>query len=284
MRKKILLIGSSMTERSFSLEHHGWGANLANWYARTADILNRGAGGYNSRWSRIFLKKQMENVIPHMTIIFIGNNDSIIETQPQHVPLDEYRDNVIAMVEYLYSLNPSMAIILLTTTAVNEQIKPNHSNLRRAQYADEIRSIVANQDSHEMLSDKPLICVDLWQDDVENGVRAISPEDMHDGMHLNKHGNKKLFEAIKFSINKHFRHLSPDFAHTVIKAKCKPSDFEGIFNVKTQTQTKSNTAKPMVKGRQGKQDHEEEEEKKQGGGNESEDVLQLTVPRWRALL
>lgn len=32
LRRKILLLGSSITERSFSVELYGWGAQLQNWY------------------------------------------------------------------------------------------------------------------------------------------------------------------------------------------------------------------------------------------------------------
>jgi lysophospholipase L1-like esterase len=48
-RRKILLIGDSITQQSFSTTYRGWGGALANWYCRTADVVNRGYSGYNSR-------------------------------------------------------------------------------------------------------------------------------------------------------------------------------------------------------------------------------------------
>ena len=30
----------------------GWGAGVADWYARRADVVNRGFSGYNTRWLR----------------------------------------------------------------------------------------------------------------------------------------------------------------------------------------------------------------------------------------
>jgi lysophospholipase L1-like esterase len=48
LRERIVLYGDSLTQRSF--EANGWGAALADEYSRTADVFNRGYGGYNSRW------------------------------------------------------------------------------------------------------------------------------------------------------------------------------------------------------------------------------------------
>ena len=48
LRERIVLYGDSLTQRSF--EPGGWGAALADEYSRTADVFNRGYGGYNSRW------------------------------------------------------------------------------------------------------------------------------------------------------------------------------------------------------------------------------------------
>ena len=47
-RPSVVLFGDSITQFSFSREHNGWGAGLADWYQRSADVFNRGFGGYNS--------------------------------------------------------------------------------------------------------------------------------------------------------------------------------------------------------------------------------------------
>lgn len=41
--------GDSLTERSFA--PGGWGARLAHQFYRKVDVVNRGLGGYNSRWA-----------------------------------------------------------------------------------------------------------------------------------------------------------------------------------------------------------------------------------------
>jgi lysophospholipase L1-like esterase len=71
-RRKIMLLGSSMTQRAFSIEHGGWGAALAHWYSRSADVINRGAGGYTSRMLKNYLSHLMAGEKPDMVVIFIG--------------------------------------------------------------------------------------------------------------------------------------------------------------------------------------------------------------------
>ena len=222
LRKKIFLLGSSMTERSFCLEHHGWGASMAHWYARSADVFNRGAGGYNSRWLNAYLPRLLADDKPDLVVLFIGNNDAIDEHEPQHVPLNEYKANVISILEKLYHAKPSMAVLLVTTTRVNGQMKPLQKNSRRQQYAEVLRFIHRNRMRPEVLGTENIPqdmgLVDLWGGEGVNDAPlaqqlekySILETDLHDGSHLNSTGNKKVFSALKDTINALFPHLSPD--------------------------------------------------------------------------
>jgi hypothetical protein len=325
-RKKILLLGSSMTQRCFSVEHQGWGTHLASWYSRYADILNRGAGGYNSRWLNHYLNEvigfpcpvvtvddeeqhqEAEEVMrrfssispyseaatsisnslsssttassssspipsckftsasvssclssspflnsllstphplaPEMTILFIGNNDAIDDKQSQHVSLVEYQRNLISVLSRLGKLSKNMIVLLVTTTPVNEELKPLHSNKRRWKYAEVVRRIVR---CYRLFQSNPSICdikteeyidqkyfrffptylglVDLWKNadvsdshfpsrdktvdrfNVENGITVA---DLHDGSHLNTNGNLKVFHTIQEVVNSQFPFFSPD--------------------------------------------------------------------------
>ena len=69
-------------------------------------MLNRGFSGYNSRWNRLILPR----IVPAQTasevvgvIMLLGANDSTLLEfdKEQHVPLDEYIENLKAMVHYL---------------------------------------------------------------------------------------------------------------------------------------------------------------------------------------
>lgn len=55
VRPKIILFGDSITQQSFTVG--GWGARLADHYARKADVINRGFSGYNTTWGLAALPK-----------------------------------------------------------------------------------------------------------------------------------------------------------------------------------------------------------------------------------
>ncbi|GER24476.1 SGNH hydrolase-type esterase superfamily protein [Striga asiatica] len=105
MRPKIYLFGDSITEESFS--DGGWGASLADHFARTADIVLRGYSGYNTRWAlkiieRVFPSTEIEKEAAAITIFF-GANDACLPDRSskfQHVPLEEYKQNLQALIAY----------------------------------------------------------------------------------------------------------------------------------------------------------------------------------------
>lgn len=304
LRRKILLLGSSTTQRSFSVEHHGWGAQLAHWYSRTADVLNRGAGGYNSRWTRRYLKRSFAGEKPDMTVVFIGNNDSIQDNEPQHVPLTEYRDNLIAILDFLYQVNRNMMVLMVTTSCVNEETRPKHNNERRAQYAQIVRDVVANRWDLPNPAPKYIALVDLQANDACH----IGNDDLVDGMHFNRSGNHKVFEAIKTVINNQFPHFSPDFvaSSSVMKSTKqaqKRSRGDGLGDMtalKEEIGAVSSSSLPIPQPplitRKTSLDAADEplkpEEVIAGGGGQcksgaaqvQEEALQMTVPYWSALV
>ncbi|KAJ0437703.1 putative GDSL lipase/esterase, SGNH hydrolase superfamily [Helianthus annuus] len=100
-RPQFVLFGSSIVEYSFGQE--GWGAALADIYARKADIFMRGYGGWNSRKA----VQVLDEVFPKGIYCFrrcsttisgdslFRNNDSV-RPRPDgpHVPLPEYVENM----------------------------------------------------------------------------------------------------------------------------------------------------------------------------------------------
>ncbi|OMO76005.1 Lipase, GDSL [Corchorus olitorius] len=104
-RPQFVLFGSSIVQQSFS--NGGWGAILADVYARKADILVRGYFGWNSRRAlevldHVFPKDAA--VQPSLIITYFGGNDSM-GPHPSglgpHVPLPEYIENMRKIVIHL---------------------------------------------------------------------------------------------------------------------------------------------------------------------------------------
>jgi lysophospholipase L1-like esterase len=169
-RKKILLIGDSITQQSFSLVHQGWGAGLADWYQRIADVTNRGYSGYNSRWIRSALPRQ---ILPADSVrgddyilvtVFLGANDAVLITAEgddcaagnsngQHVSVPEYTENISAIVDYLRGVCPSAVVVLITPPVVNSAQWPNRTTANAAAYAEAIRAVGA---------EKKTLVLDLW--------------------------------------------------------------------------------------------------------------------------
>ena len=54
-RPQIWLLGDSLTQQAAAPD--GWATALGSWYARKADVFNRGFSGYNSRWLLLALHK-----------------------------------------------------------------------------------------------------------------------------------------------------------------------------------------------------------------------------------
>lgn len=180
--------------------------------SRTADVLNRGAGGYNSRYTRRFLHRSLAGETPDLTIIFLGNNDAIdSSSELQHVPIPEFRENILSILRSLHEINRDMRVILATPTQVDETLKPKHSNKNRAIYAQIIRDIVQFAQQHSPSQNLPKHIALLDVNDDNSSEFSISSADLVDGMHFNRAGNIKFFEALKQCINTHFPSFSPDF-------------------------------------------------------------------------
>ncbi|CAA7052171.1 unnamed protein product [Microthlaspi erraticum] len=125
-RPQIVLFGSSIVQYSFT--DGGWGASLADIYARTADVILRGYAGWNSRFAvkvldQVFPKDAL--LQPSLVIVYFGGNDSTYPHpsggQGQHVPLSEFTENMRKIGEHLLSLSDKTRVLFLTPPPVNEK-------------------------------------------------------------------------------------------------------------------------------------------------------------------
>lgn len=203
MRAKIYLFGDSITEQSF--ENGGWGASLANHFARTADVVLRGYSGYNTRWA----VKVMERVFPAdggdaplAVTVFFGANDASLPDRCsgfQHVPFDEYKQNLLAIVAFLKKQWPSTRIILITPPPIDEDARllhpffdnpsglPERTNEAAGHYAKQCLAVAA---------ECGVPAINIWEkmQQFPNWKRAY----LSDGLHLTQDGNKFVFgEVIK---------------------------------------------------------------------------------------
>eukprot|EP00775_Hariotina_reticulata_P015398 gene15398-biopygen16972 len=135
-RPVVLLFGDSLTERSFDPEG-GWGASLAHHYVRKVDVLNRGFGGYNSRWGMKLLEQVLQQLrdqkrtVVLMTLWF-GANDAALpgrSAERQHVPVAEYTQNLEQMVAMARAAGAT-GLVLITPPPVGDATRIKHQQMR----------------------------------------------------------------------------------------------------------------------------------------------------------
>lgn len=83
-----------------------WASILSNKLIRSADIVNRGLSGYNTKWYLRVLPKLLDGIdmssVAAVTI-FLGANDAALIECPsnQHVPVSDFFDNLVEIVREL---------------------------------------------------------------------------------------------------------------------------------------------------------------------------------------
>jgi lysophospholipase L1-like esterase len=104
-RASVVLFGDSLTQKGWN--EGGWCSSVANLYQRRADVYNRGYGGYNSRWARYLLPHLFPLTSENLTnkhflvVVWFGANDATLPSEKPHVPLEEYTENIRAILAHV---------------------------------------------------------------------------------------------------------------------------------------------------------------------------------------
>lgn len=111
---KLILFGDSITQGAFQPDFcFTLGNALQGDYIRKFDVLNRGFGGYNSRWGKEVLPEilttESKNATIKLVVIFFGTNDS--KDNEQGVSLEEYKSNLLFMVELCEKYNTKIIVV-----------------------------------------------------------------------------------------------------------------------------------------------------------------------------
>ncbi|KAF4346172.1 hypothetical protein CsatB_018002 [Cannabis sativa] len=204
MRPQILLFGDSITEQSF--RPGGWGAALADTYSRKADVLVRGYGGYNTRWALFLLHHLFPlNVAkpPAAVTIFFGANDAAIlgrTSERQHVPIDEYKENLRKIVLHLKECSPTVLIVLITPPPVDEEGRDDFARSLYGENArelpertNEVTGVYAKQ-CVELAKEMGIRYIDLWTKMQE--TEGWKKKFLSDGLHLTPDGNAVVHQEV----------------------------------------------------------------------------------------
>ena len=208
--------GDSLTERGSNIDKAdgiGWIARLAHIYGNRVDLLNRGFSGYNTRWAlRVFprLFHAVNTDCIQIVTLWFGTNDSIVEGQPQHVPVDEYRHNLAKLILYIREQgNMKITPVLITPPPIddegaNRDAEKEGRPLNTRTYAAVKKYVAA---CLELARQTKVPCINLHQvmESQPNFERFFN-----DGFHFNSQGQEFVAKTILTAIRRTFRQFDPD--------------------------------------------------------------------------
>ncbi|CDZ97437.1 Isoamyl acetate-hydrolyzing esterase [Phaffia rhodozyma] len=205
----IVLLGDSLTQYSYT--PGGLSARLSDLFIRKHDVINRGFAGYNTSAILPIAKtiiapsnstsSSATQPIAFLTL-WLGANDAVLESSgnPQHVSIEEYRANLLAIL----ALAPTSVPKFLITppipnpprwAAFRENDTVDRSEENTGRYAQVVREVAAE-------SGEGTILVDAWEAMDAYRKKGGDLDDLlTDGLHLTAEGyeviNSVLFPLIE---------------------------------------------------------------------------------------
>jgi len=203
---KILVFGSSEAWGAFD-EEGGWADRLKKYFLKEKmnsryskdlkDVYNFGLTTTDTQSTLKILKDKMEiieEVCPseYIFIFSIGKNDArgVGEKSNRKIKIEDYRNNLMEMINI--AKNYSDEIFFLGYSIVDEEktkpwknAKDFWENKNLEEYEERLRDICNSKGVHYIK------------------IRdVLSKNDLHDGLHPNTEGHRKIFEKVKTELNK----------------------------------------------------------------------------------
>jgi len=230
-RNKIILLGDSITQLSFSASLSGWGAHISDIYQRRCDVYNRGMSGYNTDWFLKYINSPTgkydvfdsmtdpdDSVVKLVTIFFGANDASCENLNPRHhVPTDRFESNLKEIIRLCrLHYGEKVRIILITPPPVHHD---SRLRFQIEKFGDKAtgeleRSLDLSQKYAQVVEkvakEMNLPCLNLWSMMQE----AMPGEDepwgifFNDGLHFSKEGNTFVGEKIVDLIQNHFPEIA----------------------------------------------------------------------------
>ncbi|XP_071733341.1 GDSL esterase/lipase At5g62930 [Rutidosis leptorrhynchoides] len=237
MRPQIVLFGDSITEQSFKLG--GWGASLTDTYSRKADIVVRGYGGYTTRWALFMLHHIFPlscSTPPVATTVFFGANDAALPgrtSERQHVPIEEYKENLRKIVHHLKECSPTILIVLISPPPIDEEGRLDYAKsvygekaMKLPERTNEVTGTYANG-CVEVAKELSVSSINMWSKMQE--TQGWQKKFLSDGLHLTPDGNRFVYEEVVRIFNGAWLsapEMPSDFPH---HSEIDPNDPEKAF-------------------------------------------------------
>lgn len=254
LRPAVVLFGDSITQQALHWEIRGWALQLAAWFGVKADVLVRGQSGYNTRqalkllidrpepWNTCGSEEQRQEVA--MVTIFFGANDAAFEGD-QYVPLEEYKDNLAALIQRIRACNGEHCQIVVITPPPLDDERWHYARREKFAFfhpeasAEDVAAVPLDRKhaftaqyaaaAVEVATAHGALHIDLYNGMVAYAAHQSSEEDgeaeaeafrsspapahatlLSDGLHLSGEGNDFVFGEITAVLAEHRRSLLPD--------------------------------------------------------------------------
>lgn len=217
LRPVALLFGDSITEWAFGYEEVtlGWASLLAAAYFRRADVLNRGFCGYNTQHALEVLPRVFQNHNDKLLFVtlLLGSNDCSLPGQRQHIPLEDYHQNLGTIIQGIQERIPASCPIIVMTPPPIDTMGLQKAWAEKG-WADEKTRTNESARMYGLQAKtvaQGLGCpvLDLWEffggDDLSNFEDFLS-----DGLHLSNKGNQKVCQGLLALIREKYPHLAPE--------------------------------------------------------------------------
>ncbi|KAJ5473740.1 hypothetical protein N7475_003306 [Penicillium sp. IBT 31633x] len=228
---QFMLFGDSITQMGCNQEiGYGFHAALQESYSRRLDVINRGLAGYNTAhaikvFDKFFPTPQTATV--RFMTIFFGANDACVPSHNQHVPVDQYKENLKTIIEHPATRAQNPRLILIGPPPVNEhQLEffdaakntefPSRTAIHTKSYAAAAKEVGASLN---------IPVVDLWSAFLKptgwkEGEPLIGSRDVPDnetfaglftdGLHLSSAGNRLVYEELMKVIQQNWPDQTPE--------------------------------------------------------------------------
>lgn len=209
-RDKIVLIGDSITQMASQVSLNGWAANLLSTYQRKLDVINRGAGGYTTKWWMPYLAETMANAQEGnskvvLTVVLLGSNDCNQEGK-QAVALGQFKENMEKIVDIIQGV--SERIMVMTPPPIDSSQKVWKSR-DPTMYRSAILDLLATSNP-----DPRLDVLDLWPvflgPNMERNKTEVFERFFVDGLHPNAAGNDLIYQVVLGRIWERFPEIRED--------------------------------------------------------------------------
>ena len=231
MRSKIVMIGDSITQQSFSAELSGFGAYLADIYQRRADVFNRGFSGYNTDWLLHYLANTEEGKedvfsLKHVGLvtIFMGANDASCEkNNPRHhVPVERFQNNLRSIISLCRQhFGQDVRIIIIGAPPVHHPSRLEYQIQRFGKNGATgvLERTLKLSGEHaaaagSVAKQENLPFLNVWEEMLNAVPRCSDPQEeawsefLSDGLHLSAKGNLFVGKKLQTLIETSF----PEFA------------------------------------------------------------------------